>query len=239
MRQSVLKREEEQRLFLLIALAGLGILFLTSISLTMSHASEDISMTVVPEVPREGLPVIISFALRNPGGAGEVVRYRLYGNGMLLSEGEEYIEARSVRRHVYAYPKPPEVGEKMTFLLRAESERGVKEKSLAIPPYPPQVWSSFVSFATFSTAMMSSSISTSIASLDFYERTFLSESRLNIGLVLSMFLIAMLVFLELTEPLGGSWLKVVRLRLSFTRLSIVLFLIFLGMVASKVVLVLR
>ena len=103
------------------------------------------------------------------------------------------------------------------------------------PPYPPQVWSSFVSFAAISSTMMSS-----MSSMAYYKNEFGTGQNLNIGLLTSLVLIALLVFLELTQPVleGATAGFLGRLRLKFSTVTWILFVIFMGVVYTKVVLIL-
>jgi hypothetical protein len=63
------------------------------------------------------------------------------------------------------------------------------------------------------------------------------SSALNVGLMFSLVLIVLLVFLELTEPIHRKCFKVIGLRLRFSKLSAILFIVFIGMVFTKVVMI--
>ena len=98
--------------------------------------------------------------------------------------------------------------------------------------YPPQIWSSFVSFASFSTSVMSS-----ISTMTYYQATFDSDVGLNIGIIASVALIALLIFLELTQPViaGRTVATLGSIRIRLSTITWILFTIFLGIVYTKMV----
>ena len=79
-------------------------------------------------------------------------------------------------------------------MVKTQSGQGNYERVVSSPPYPPQVWSSFVSFASFSTSLVSS-----MSTMTYYQTTFGSDIGLNIGLIATAVLIGLLIFLELTK----------------------------------------
>jgi len=90
---------------------------------------------------------------------------------------------------------PLALGEQVNFVVHAESEGGTCEKIVSLPAYPPQIMTSLVSFASFSTSVMGF-----MASSTYYESSFGSvDEGLNVGLVISIVLIILLIFLELSE----------------------------------------
>jgi hypothetical protein len=64
------------------------------------------------------------------------------------------------------------------------------------------------------------------------------DEGLNVGLVISIVLIILLIFLELSEPLPSSYLVLGRLRIRFTTMTAILFIIFMGIVYTKIVMIL-
>ncbi len=227
-----------ERLDLSIVIAFITLLFLASISVSLHNKSEPISITVFPEVPKEGQPIFITFNLNNPSLKEDIVNYKLYANGVLLMQGGTLLAQASTKQYTYVYPQSPKLGERITFLVKTASVQGESEKILNMPAYPPQVLSSFVSFASFSTSLMGSSISTSIAAEPFYTGSFANDNKPNIGLIFSIVLILLLIYIELTEPLVSNNFTIIRgLRIRFSRLSAILFIIFMGMVFTKVAMI--
>lgn len=234
----VFMKNDSRNINLRIVLALICIIFLASISFSLSDKFNPVSITAIPEVPNEGQPVLVTFNLNNPSLEENLVNYEFYANGNLLLEGKELLSPLSTKKYSYVYPAAPELGEKITFLVKAGSEQGSYEKTINTPPVPPQILSSFVSFASFSTSLMGSS-GTSVTSQQFYGGSFADNNKLNVGLILSIVLILLLIYLELTEHLKDKTLTTIcGLRIRFSRLSVILFVIFIGMVTTKVVMLL-
>ena len=63
---------------------------------------------------------------------------------------------------------------------------------------------------------------------------------LNVGLITSIVLIILLIFLELTQPVveGGTVARLGRLRIRFSTVTWILFLTFMGIVFTKVTIIL-
>lgn len=219
-----------------IVIIWMAILLMGSFWLTTRVSSEPLSLSVVPEVPREGEPVIATFKLNNPTSQSISMKYQFYANGELMKEGTITIPPPSSSKlYQYAYENPLKLGEQLHFLVKTQSDQGNYEKLVSLPPYPPLVWSSFVSFASFSTSVMSS-----MSTMTYYQSTFVSSIGLNVGLIATFALISLLIFLELTKPLlqQRSVVTLGRLRIRFNTITWVLLIIFLGMVYTKVVMIL-
>ncbi len=218
-----------------LAITFLSILLMASFWLTMREISDPVSMAVLPQAPREGKPIIVTFRLNNPSSTPLVTRYRFYANGQLLKDGTTTIAPASYESHRYAYENPLRIGEQLNFVVRTQSEQGSYEKILSSPAYPPTVWSSFVSFASFSTSLMSS-----LGTMTYYRSTFASDMGLNVGIITSLVLIALLIFVELTQPViaGRTAVIVGRLRIRLSTVTWILFIIFMGIVYTRVVMIL-
>ncbi len=218
-----------------LAMVWVAIMLLGSFGLTVRGTSDPVSMTVIPQAPREGEPVIVTFKVNNPSPQAEVTRYQFYANGTLLNEGATTVAPESGKTYKYAYRNPLQMGEQFNFVVTTQSEQGNYEKVLSSPPYPPQVWSSFVSFATFSTSVMSS-----MSTMTYYQSTFGTEMVLNVGIIVSIVLIILLIFLELSQPAveGKAVARLGRLRIRFSTVTWILFIIFMGMIYTKVVMIL-
>jgi hypothetical protein len=181
-----------------LAITLLAILLMASFWLTLRGTSEPVSLSVIPEVPKQGEPILATFKLNNPSSEPVVTSYQLYANGELLKEGTATIAPTSSKTYQYAYANPLKMGEQLNFVVKTQSELGNYESIVSSPPYPPQVWSSFVSFASFSTSVM-----TSMSTMTYYQSTFGDNMGLNVGITTALVLIALLIFLELTQP----WLR--------------------------------
>ena len=209
-----------------------AILLFSVLIISHQQLSDPISMKLFPEVAREDEPLIVSFTLTNPQIVGTEYEYELYANGESVLNGISELPPMSSKRFKYTYRNPLKLGEQANFLVTAATPAQTYQKTLSSPPYPPQTMTSFVSFASFSTSVMSSMTTTG-----YYDDSFQSD-RFNVGLLVSVVLICLLIFLELTEPLIGKGNIFGRLRDRYSQLAIILFVIFIAMVFTKVVVIL-
>ena len=152
-----------------------------------------------------------------------------------MKEGTTTIPPGSSKLYQYAYKNPLLLGEQVSFVVKTTSPQGSCEKVVSLPPYPPQIWLSFVSFASFSTSVMSF-----VSSSSYYQSSFGSEMGFNVGILVVVVLIGLLIFLELTRslPQGRTISILGRLRLRFNTVTWILFIIFMGIVYTKVVMIL-
>jgi hypothetical protein len=213
----------------------LAILLLVSFWLTLRGTSDPVSIVVIPQAPREGEPIIVTFKLNNPSSHTLPTKYQFYVNDYLIEEGTTTIASKSAKSYQYAYENCLRMGEQINFTVKTHSQWGEYDKSVSTPAYPPQVWSSFVSFASFSTSVMSS-----MSTMTYYQSTFGSDTGLNLGIVISVILIILLIFFEISQPIVGereiSFLA--RIRVRFSTVTWILFLIFMGILYTKVVMIL-
>jgi len=221
-----------------IIIVGLAIMIMVSFWLTALAGPGLVNIAVVPEVPREDVPIISTFKLNNPTSEATTINYSFYANGELLQHGTSILAPHSSKTYQYVYRNPLELGEQVNFAVKAESQsQGITcEKIVSLPSYPPQIMSSFVSFASFSTSVMGF-----MASSTYYESSFGSpDEGLNVGLVISIVLIILLIFLELSEPLLAEGIHVVlgRLRMRYSTMTAILFIIFMGTVYTKIMMIL-
>jgi hypothetical protein len=231
------------------------IFILASFAFGATAHDDPITIHVIPEVPKPNVPVMVTFSLNNPGSETSPTDYQLYINGQPVMSGSTILEPGAGKEYQYTYYNLLELGEQVTFLVKTQSDLGDHQKSISLPAYPPQVWSSFVSFATFSTSIMSStsimestsimgsssaiSSTSLISSMGFYEDTFGTDGPMNVGLVFSIVLIILLIYLELSEPklFDKTYTILGNLRIRFSRLSAVLFVIFVGIVVTQIVMI--
>jgi hypothetical protein len=179
-----------------LTIVWLTVFLLGLLWISTRAASDPVSVAVIPEVPREGEPVLAVFKLNNASPSALSTRYQFYVNGVLLKEGSTTLSPDSSKTYQQVYRSQVKLGEQATFAARVSSSEGTYEKVISVPPYPPQLWSSFVSFASFSTSVMSS-----MSSAIYYSSIFGPEKELNAGIILFLTLIMLLIFLELTQEL--------------------------------------
>lgn len=218
------------------------IIVLVSFAVSLQTKFDAVGIQVTPEVLREGEPVIVTFYINNPSEKETGSDYTLYANGKVLMSGRTELSPGTGRQFQYVYSNPLKLGEQVTFSARTQSGDEVNQNSVSIPSVPPQIWSSFVSFASFSTSIMSSSSaisSMSMSSMAYYDDSFGTNRALNAGLIFSIVLIILLIYMELSEPLlAQKEMRIIgNLRIRFSRLSSVLFIIFVGMVFTQIALI--
>jgi hypothetical protein len=163
---------------------------------------------------------------------GTEYEYELYVNGENVLNGISELQPRLSKKFKYTYRNPLKLGEQANFMVSASTPTQTYQKALASPPYPPQTMTSFVSFASFSTSVMST-----MTTSGYYDDSFESNKKFNAGLLVSIVLICLLLFLELTEPLIGKGNIFGRLRDKYSKLITILFVIFIAMVFTKVVVI--
>ncbi len=229
--------EARRRGFSLIVVV-IWLVILTSVIFAygLHSASDLVTVSVMPEVPRKGQPVEVTVNLNNADGDSLPVSFDFFVNAEKVKSGSVVLAPSSTRKYSYTYISDAELGEQTSFAIRATSYQGDTEKVVTIPAYSPRIWSSFVSFASFSTSVMGS-----MASMIYYQDNFILNPGLQIGIVFAIVLLALLVFRELTartelRPQGST---LVALRLRFATVAAILLIIFLGMIFTNVILILR
>ena len=235
MRTRMLKGKVNRKTAFRLALVWLGILLLSFFWLTMHRDSGGITLSAMPVVPKEGDPVIVTFKLNNPESHEELVNYEFFVSGETMASGSALVPGNSTKLYQYIYANPVAYGEQVNFVLRTDTEGVEQTRMMSVPPCPPQALSSFVSFASFSTSVMSS-----MSTMTYYQGSFSSSGAFNIGIMCSFVLVFMLLFLELTHPAiaGKTLTRLGMLRIRLSTLTWVLLVIFLGMVYTRIMMVL-
>ena len=222
------------RLTIRIALLWLAILLMASFWLTTRVSLDPVSLVVMPKVPREGEPIVATIKLNNPSTEQVSFTYQLYVNGEMMKEGITSLPPRTAKVYQYAYENKLRPGEQVNFAVTTKSRLGQYEKIISLPSYPPQVLSSFVSFASFSTSLMSS-----LSSMTYYQTAFGQHLNFNLGVLFTIILVTLLIFLELSPPILK--LKTVtvlgRLQVRFGVVTWILFIIFMGIFYTSLIMI--
>lgn len=218
-----------------IIIVWLAIILLGSFWLTIAGNSGQVSISALPQVPREREPVIVIFRLNNSATQTETFRYRFYANGEIVKEGTTSILPGSSKTYKYAYDNPLPLGEQLNFVVKTESDLGNHQAIFSSPSYPPQIWSSFVSFASFSTTVMGF-----MSTMTYYQNTIGADMGLNVGIIISLVLIFLLVFLELSQAVtqGETTSVIRRLNARFPTVTWILYIILMGIVYTRVLMIL-
>ena len=234
------ENSKERQLKFRVAIIWLVIVLLGTFYLTTLRSHDLASLAVVPEVPKPGQPVIVTFKLNNAGAVASTNSYQLFQDGQLLKSGMVVLAPNDSKEYEYIYPSDLAVGSNVNYLLKVQGTNGNYERMVTTPPFQPQLCSSFVSFAAFSTTMM-----TSMTSANYYTSTFQQSVYVNVGLVCSLVLICLLIFLELYQAAasdaasGGTVSRSVhRLAFDVSPLTWILLVIFVAMVYTKVIMIL-
>lgn len=231
------RAENPKRIKIKILILALGIFFLAACIASFSSVSSPVKLYLFPEVPQEGEPITVTFSMKNYQITDSPYTYTLYANGEEVMSGRTVVSPLSKKKFQYAYINDLKVGDKVSFVVLAESNGVSYEEVVTAPPYHPYVWSSFVSFAAFSTTMTTTTTTMSITSIAQYQTTFGIKKVLNVGVVFSIVLIALLIHVEVTEPFHSALNVIGRLRRRFTKLSAILFIIFITMIFSQIVMI--
>jgi len=226
---------QHKGLILKIGITWLCVFLLAGFLIAMRSTANPVTMSIIPEVPKAGEPIVATFNISNPTDEPSTTSYQLYVNGRLIENGSTTIAPQDSSKYQYAYTNLLERGEQVNFVLRTSRDGSSVDEVVSLPAYPPQLMSSFVSFAAFSSSVMSSMITT-----EYFTDTFGTTSGLNTGIIITIILIALLIFFELTQAVTtGKGITILgRYRAGLRNMSTVLFIIFVGMVFTKVVMIL-
>ncbi len=231
-----------------LVIIWLAILALAIFAHALYPSDDLVSLTVLPEVPRKGEPVMVTFSLSNTRSEATPVTYDLFINHKKVKSGQELLYPFSTKKFSYSYYNDLELGQQVHFAVNSSSPQGSCDKIVSLPAYPPQVWSSFVSFASFSTSVMGTtmgmgsmgSMGSSMGSMVYYKESFIDNLGVQAGLIFSLVLISLLLFRETTAPvLSRNPLNIlVPLRVRFKTVTMILLIIFLGMIFTRSVMIL-
>jgi hypothetical protein len=217
-----------------IAILALTVCILGTFWFSGKMSDGQVRMTVMPVVPKEGEPMLVTFTLTNPSPQPLKTGYEFFANGRLIAAGDNLVPEFSATTHQYLYPDSPDVGEQVNFVVRSRSALGDSEEAISLPSYPSQVLLSMVSI---------SSIATSAAgltnSISYYRSTVGDMSRIKLSSVLALVLVILLVFAELVQPLQSNRLNATigRLRVKFSSITWILFIIFMGILYTNITLI--
>lgn len=224
----------------------LSILFLNS----WIQIDQTLTLTHFPSVTRENEPFVVRALVRNVADEPRRIRVTLFVDGLEAYVSESFFEPLATQSSTLTLPSP-RLGTAMRFYAEAlDLETGARfTEAIMVPQSPPEAWMSFASFSSLTTMLLSSSSSSSSSSMSssftisYYKNTIgLSESTIrwsvNIGLIASLTLVALLVFIELTNPaFGNLGQRLKGLRDRYSLLTANLLLVFLGLVLTRVVII--
>lgn len=221
---------QHRGLLLKIAVTWACVFLLAGFLFAGHSLANGVNLSVIPEVPRVGEPVVATFTIAGTEQPADTY-YELYVNGKLAESGTTFITPGTSIKYRYAYESSVEPGEQVTFYLKTGSAYGEYEKSIALPAYPPQLMSSFVSLAAFSTSVMSTMVTA-----QYFNDAFGTTEGINTGVIITVVLLLLLLFLELTQSIRRLRNNTIlsSYRVASLHVSTILFVIMLGIVFTKV-----
>lgn len=223
----------------LYKLVALWALVLSLILFYQSTGGSIISIDHFPTFPRNGEPVQVTVRLSNPDPDPKLLDVKVYVDGLMVAEWLASMDGGSIKEYRAVELSEFDVGKSIRIHVEAQDieNAALYTRSAMIPPFPPETFSSFISFASFSSTLMGY-----MTTLSYYTTTVAGITpieSINAGLILSLALIGLLAFIELTDPTYGKiGERITHLRRNFTREAAILLIVFLAMVATKIVFIL-
>lgn len=241
-----------------MALGFVALFLLILLVNTLGSQHAVLTLGYTPTVVKEGEPFMVTAVLRNTAGEPQSYSVRMLVDGAQVLTSETSLDASSEQSFTYTRASPA-LGTAVRIYAEATNlDTGVVYSSAILAPQgPPEIWMSFSAFSGFATAMSSTSTSTSTMSstftLAYYREVMglstMSSSRssslassmmvvspFSVSLTISIILIGILLFLELTNPsytkVGGN---IMRLRSKYGLLAVSLFLVFAGTAFTRIV----
>ncbi|MEM2046013.1 MAG: hypothetical protein QXO20_07560 [Candidatus Bathyarchaeia archaeon] len=217
----------------LYRVAALWALALMLITFYLSVSGSVIGINYYPAMPREGDPIQVTVRLHNPNPELKTYAVKVYVDGVEAAEWLATLEGGAIKEYRLLEPKSLKIGESLRVYAEATDMTTAEthQASAMIPPYPPEAFTSFISFASFSSTLMGY-----MTTMSYYTTTITPTEGINTGLTLSIVLIGLLIFMELTDPAYGKiGDRIKRLRRNLTKEATILLIIFLAMVATKII----
>ena len=232
-----------------LALAYVFLFLVIILFNSFDQTSDVLNLSHFPSIPRENEPFTIRAMIKNTAVEPRKYSLTMYIDGDAVMASESTFDPLSTQSSTLTLESPP-LGSALRIYAEAiDLETGDKyTQSLLMPQSPPEAWMSFASFSSLTSLLLSSSSSSSSSmsssfTISYYKNTIgLSESTvrwsINIGLIASITLVALLVFIELTNP-GFSDLgpRLKGLRARYSLLTANLLLVFIGLVLTRIVII--
>lgn len=212
---------------------------------SISRNAEPLSLQLLPEVPRQNEPTVLTAKMSNENADTNQMTYTVHVDGKLLAEGTSQVAPQTEALFQYFRGPTVDIGQRVNFAVDIHTAGSSLQQVVSSPAYAPQIWSSFVSFATFSTSVMSS-----LVTAVYYQGAFGTATAPNLGLILVGTLTLLMVFLEMSRPQGLESTEPVqehraaltgrlaRLQSRYWQVVVILTIIFGGIIFTKVAIVL-
>jgi len=232
-----------------IALAYVVLFLVIILFNSIDQTSDVLNLSHFPSTPKENEPFIIRANIKNTADETRKYSLTMYVDGDAVLTSESTFDALSTQTSTLTIASPPLGSAVRVYAEAVDLETGeIYKQALLMPQSPPEAWMSFASFSSLTTMLLSSSSSSSSSmsssfTISYYKNAIgLSESTIrwsiNIGLIASLTLVALLVFIELTNPaFGNLGQKMKGLRERYSLLTANLLIVFLGLVLTRVVII--
>jgi hypothetical protein len=240
-----------------------AVLFLSVLCVsTLERQTNVITLSTYPSVAQANAPFVVTASVKNIASEPHTYDVKVFVDGAPVLSTISTLDAASLQSFTYTRAAPAQGAAVRIFAEVVDLDTGAKYSDLMLfPQSPPETWMSFSAFSSFATSLTSTSTSTSAMSSTFtiayYQYTMglstLSTSMsstmvtsqraifspLNAGLAVSISLIGLLIFLELTDPSYGKLgRRLAMLRGKYGLLVVSLFLVFVGMIFTRIVMIL-
>lgn len=247
---------------------GFAVLFLSTMLVnSVGRESNILTLGYFPSVTKTQEPFVVTATVNNPTNEPQLYGINIYVDDAPVLVTESKLDASSSQAFTYTCATP-ELGTAMRIYAEVvKLETGAKySEVLLVPPSPPETWMSFAAFSSIATSLtsttsslasssssLSSSSSSSSMSSTFTVSYYLSTMSIatmlqqpqyfafpiNVGLNVSISLIGLLIFIELTnQPNNTLGTRVAQLRGRYKLLAASLLLIFVGMVLTQLIMLL-
>ena len=213
---------------------------------SLSMQSEALTVRFFPTVTKENEPLVITATLNNIRPKPQKYHLSLYVDGEQVAAVEALLEPAAIQTLTYTRASPRSSEALRIYVEAVNLDTGEKYREyLNIPQIPPELWISFSAFSSLTTTLTSTTSTTSLATITYYLNTMgmaaqgaAGQPTINTGIIISITLILLLVFIELTDPAYGKiGRRIAALRMRYGTLSTILLLIFVGIVLTKVVMI--
>lgn len=228
------------------------VLFLSVLLVSLfQRQSSTLTLSCFPASPRGDEPFVVAAAVNNLAGEPQTYSVRMFVDGVQVFAGESRLDASST--HSFTYTRPaPKPGSSVKIYAEAFNleTRARCSDVILVPASPPELWMSFTAFSAFAPRPFSSysSAISSMLSIAYYQflmgifsstqQAMADQSPIGVGHMMSIVLIGLLMFLQITEPsYRGIGRRIALLRKKYGLLVVSLLFVFVGMVFTRVVLI--
>lgn len=226
-------------------------LFLSVLLVSLfQRQSSTLTLSCFPASPRGDEPFVVAAAVNNLAGEPQTYSVRMFVDGVQVFASESRLYASSTQSFTYTRTSP-KLGTAVKIYAEAlDLETGARCSDVfLVPPSPPELWMSLAAFSTFAMSLSSySSAMTSMFTITYYLTTMGVSSTtrqpasilstINVGFTVSITLIGLLIFLQITDPsYTGLESRLTRARSKYGLLAASLLLIFFGMFFTRVMMI--